>query len=186
MSYITLDDVETRLLGKVRFSDADDDENRFPRKLLKRLIREAEGQVERDLSPRYAAPFRGENDEAFTALPSTTRETLRTAVELMAVIRVLGNDFGRGTVTDGGAFKKEQSRLYKGIVDRELRKREGHDDSAAAWAYPPLDGLRTHDVNAQDDGGHGAILVTGRGDGDYPAKQITDPSESFFNGEIDE
>lgn len=170
----------------MRFSDDDEEKNRFPRKLLKRLIREAEGQVERDLSPRYASPFRGENDEAFKTLPSTTVETIRTACELMAVIRVLGNDFGRGTVTDGAAYKKEMTRLYNAIISRELKKREGSEDSAAAWAYPPMDNLRTHDVNATDDGGHGAIIVTGRGDGDFPGKQITDPSENFFHGEVDE
>lgn len=185
MSYINEYDVETRLLGKVRFTDVDEDENKFPRRLLKRLIKEAEGQVERDFSPRYAAPFRGSNEEAFKTLPSTTVETLRTACELMAVIRVLGNDFGRGSVSDGGAFKKEASRLYKNILERELKKRPGSEDAFGAWAYPPMDGLMTHDVNATDDGGHGAILVSGRGDGDFPSKQITDPSEDIFTGEID-
>lgn len=185
MSYITLDDVETRLLGKVRFTDDTTDENKFPRKLLRRLVREAEGQVERDMSERYDAPFRGINDEAFDTLPSTTQETLRTMCELMAVVRVLGNDFGRGTVNDAGEFKKSQEALYRELRDRELAKRAGADGSQAAWQKPALTGLRTSDVNAQDDALGSAILVTTRGDGDFPGKQITDPSENFSNGRID-
>jgi hypothetical protein len=58
VAYITNQDVEIRLIGKVRFTDDLEDENRFPRKLLQRLIKEAEGAVERDLSPRYAAPWK--------------------------------------------------------------------------------------------------------------------------------
>ncbi len=184
MGYITNEDVEIRLVGKVRFTDDLDEENKMPRKLLVRLMREAEGQVERDLSPRYAAPFQHCNGGDFKTLPSTTRETLRTMCELAAVLRVLATDFGRGTATDGAAYKKAQQELYDSMLKRELAQRA--EGAMGQWKYPPLDGLLTHTVNATDTGVHGMVLTTSRGDGDYPAKQITDPSENFFNGVIDE
>ncbi len=184
MAYISKQDVEIRLLGKVRFTDDPEDENKFQRALLARLIKEAEGKVERDLSRRYAAPFRGHEDEEFKTLPSTTSETIRTMCELMAVIRVLGNDFGRGTVNDGSKFKESQQELYDEMRDGELAQRE--EGSFGQWTNPPLEGLKTSDQNATDDGFHGVVLVTSRGDGDFPAKQITDPSENFANGVIDE
>lgn len=187
MAYgITNADVEVRLLGKVRFTDADEDENKFPRRLLVRLIKEAISKVERDLSPRYAAPFRHETSGVWGDLPDTTRETLRTMCELMAVIRVLGNDFGRGTVNSGGEFKGEQERLYADMLKREMEQRSGAEGSMAQWRYPPLDYLLTCIQNAQDDGFHGTIIHTTRGDGDFPGKQITDPGENLFNGVIDE
>lgn len=186
MAYISNKDVEIRLLGKVRFTDDDEDENKFPRTLLSRLIKEAEGKVERDLSPRYASPWRGPNGEAFKTLPSTTQETLRTMCELMAVIRVLGNDFGRGSVNDGSAFKKEQEGLYKEMVTRELEQRVD-GGAVAQWKFPPLAGLATGDYNMADDGFAGAVLTTSdnNGEGEFPRKQITDPSENWSNGDID-
>jgi hypothetical protein len=185
VAYITNQDVEIRLIGKVRFTDDLEDENRFPRKLLQRLIKEAEGAVERDLSPRYAAPFQHADTGKFADLPDTTRETLRTMCELMAVIRVLGNDFGRGTVSNGGEFKDEQQRLYDGMRARELAKH--HDGSVGQWKYPPMDYLLTSAQNSQDDGFHGVIVVSDNGDdAAFPGKQITDPAETFWNGKIDE
>lgn len=182
----TQTDVEIRLTGKVRFTDDTEDENKFPRVLLARLIKEAIGKVERDLSPRYAAPFRHEDAGTWDALPTTTKETLRTMFELMAVIRVLGNDFGRGTVNSGGEFKGEQEKLYREMLTREMEQRAGAEGSMGQWRYPPLDSLLTSTQNTQDDGFHGTVIVTTKGDGGFPGKQITDPSEDFSNGVIDE
>lgn len=182
---ITNNDVEVRLLGKVKFTDDDDDENRFPRKLLTRLVREAVGKVERDLEPRYETPFVHADAGTFDALPSTTKETIRTMFELMAVVRVLGNDFGRGTVSNGGEFKAEQERLYRDMLERELSQRQ--DGAVGQWRYPPMRELRTSIQNSMDDGFHGTIVVTTRDDtGDLTSKQVTDPSQNFFNGTIDE
>lgn len=187
MTYISQKDVEIRLLGKVRFTDDDDDANKFPRTLLTRLIKEAEGKVERDLSPRYTAPFQTSDGGGFKTLPANTQETLRTMCELMSVIRVLGNDFGRGTVNDGSAFKKEQTDLYADMLKREIEQRVD-GGPFGQWRYPPLAGLKTSDFNTADDGFAGAVLVTSddNGEGSYPRKQISDPSENWANGEIDE
>ncbi len=184
--YCSDNDVELRLKGKVRFTDDQEDENKFPLALLKRLIREAEGSVERDLSPRYAAPFANADCIGdFSTLPDTTKETIRTLAEIKSVIRVLGNDFGRGTVNDGSAFLKEQKELYKEMVDRELAH---HDESdVGQWKYPPMEALKTHIVNATDTGSHGTIINTNGNpcdEGSFPEGQITDPSENWVNGKI--
>lgn len=189
MTYIAGKDVEIRLLGKVRFTDDEDDANKFPRTLLARLIKEAVGAVERDMSPRYAAPFIALDGGAFKTLPSMTQETIRTMCELKAVSRVLGNDFGRGTANDGSAYKAEQEKLYDAMLKRELEQRVTNGP-VGQWKYPPLAGLMTADFNMGDDGFAGAILVTSassdNGEGDFPRKQITDPSENWNNGEIDD
>ena len=175
-------DVELRLRGKVRFCDDENDENRFPRKLLERLCMEGERRVERDLSQRYAAPFQGTNGEAFATLPETTQETLRTMSELRGVMLVLMTDFGRGTANDASVFMKQQQKLYDDMLERETEQM--NEGAYGAWKYPPLEGLKTSDRNATDDGTAGAILVTSRMDGesDYPLKQITDPSHNFMTG----
>jgi hypothetical protein len=189
--YISTNDVEVRLLGKVRFTDNDDDEKQFSRKLLRRLIDEAEGQVERDLSPRYFAPFQCIDpnapantlgDDSFKSLPSTTRETLRTMCELMGVLRVLETDFGRGGANDAKAYKENQQKRYDAMVNRELARRSKMEDSPGEWLAPPLKGLYLADHNATEDGTYGAILVTSRGEGDFPVERITDPSENFSTG----
>ena len=189
--YISTNDVEVRLLGKVRFTDDDTDEKQFSRTLLKRLINEAEGQVERDLSPRYFAPFQTIDpadplgtlgDASFDKLPSTTKETLRTMCELMGVLRVLETDFGRGGANDAKAYKDNQQKRYDAMITRELARRSKMEDSPGEWLAPPLKGLYLADHNSTEDGTYGAILVTTRGEGDFPSHQITDPSENFTTG----
>lgn len=175
-------DVELRLRGKVRFSDDENDENKFPRRLLERLCIEAERAVERIMSPRYAAPFQGADGAAFNDLPETTQETIRTMAELMGVLRVLATDFGRGTTNNADAFTKGQKTLLDEMTKRELEQLE--DGAYGKWKYPPLENLKLSDRNSTDDGTAGAILVTSRMDGesDFPSKQITDPSQNFLTG----
>lgn len=182
--YIQDSEVEVRLLGKVRFTDDDNDENKFSRKLLKKLVRDAESIAERDLSPRYAVPFVGENDEAFASLPSTTVETVKMLCELQGVVLVLSTDYGRGGVSDARNYKRSQANIYKAMVDREVGRK--YDSAAGQWEKPPLPGLKTSLGNTLDDGTLGAILTTSSGDGGYPQGQITDPSENFGNFQVDE
>lgn len=183
--YVTEKDIEVRLVGKVRFTDEEDDENRMSRALLRRLINEAEGQVEQDLSPRYIAPFQTIEGKQFKNLPERpTREILRTLCELKAVIRVLETDFGSGTVVDAEKYSKNIEKRYEKIItDRVLAKKEEHSNQ---WAYPPLPGLQLNYFNTEaDDGYAGQVLSTSQGDGDFPSKQIQDPGESWWSGVLD-
>lgn len=192
MDYIKPSDVETRLLGKVRFTDDLKDEKQFQRVLLKRLVSEGNNQVERDLAPRYYAPFQCVDpanksatlgDASFDRLPDTTKETLRTLCELMGVLRVLETDFGRGGGNDAKSYKENTQKRYDAMIARELAKRPGMLDAPGEWLNPPLKSLYLADHNSVgDDGFAGAILVTSRGEGDFPADRITDPSESFATG----
>lgn len=171
-------DVELRLRGKVRFTDDDKEENAFPRSLLKKLVRDAEVKVERDLSRRYATPFRGTNDEAFKTLPKTTRETITNLCELQSVMLVMMTDFGRGGVSDSRAYRRGQMSLYTSTVKRELDR--NYESAAGQWRFPPLEGLKLADGNASEQAIVGAILHTSNGDGAYPSGQITDPGESIW------
>lgn len=184
--YIAENEVEIRLLGKVRFTDDENDENRFDRRLLKKLVADAESRVERDLSSRYQSPFQTTEGAAFTALPKTTRDTIQTMCELMAVVFVLNTDYGRGQATDARAYTRSQKTIYSQMLARETDKKEGAEGAFGQWNYPPLEALMTSLVNTTDDGTAGSIIVSSNSnDGDFPRKQITDPSENFNNGEFD-
>ena len=186
--YIKLEDVRIRLIGKVRFTTDVNEENKMHESLANRLILEAEGQVELDLSPRYAAPFQTIDGTAFKNLPDNpTKNVLRTLCELQSCMRILENDFGAGTAIDADKYVKKLKERYDEIVsERLLAKRKGKEETQQ-WSFPPLKSLKLNWHNTEaDDGYLGMVLVTGQGDGDYPAKQINDPSENWWNGVLDD
>ncbi len=186
--YIKLEDVRLRLVGKVRFTTDVNDENKMSEALANRLISEAEGQVELDLSPRYMAPLQGDQGTAFNTLPERpTRKYIRTLCELMSCIRILETDFGSGTAVDGEKYTEKLRKRYSEMMKQLLVRKTDHGVEAQGFAYPPLPGLRLNYMNElADDGFMGQVLVTSSGDGDYPRKQINDPSENFWNGIIDD
>jgi hypothetical protein len=181
--YVRADDVKVRVNGKVRFTDNPEAEpNKMSTQLLNRLIEEAEGQVEQDLSPRYQAPFQTVKCEPFSKLPlRPTQNIIRTLCELKAVERVLETDFGSGTVVEAGKYINNIKERYKEIINDNILAKI-HDDGRQ-WKFPPLPQLMLNYFNtAADDGYIGTIYNTSQGDGDYPQKQINDPSESFWTG----
>lgn len=186
--YITLEDVRVRLIGKVRFTTDEDDENKMHESLANRLIAEAEGQVEYDLSPRYFAPFQTVDGQAFTNLPERpTKNYIRTLCELMSVARILETDFGSGTVVDAEKYAKSIKDRYDTMLKLLVERKTDGGNEAVGFKRPPLPGIKLNYMNeAADDGFMGAVLVSGSGDGDYPRKQINDPSENFWNGVVDE
>ena len=190
--YTNVDQVKARLVGKVRFTDNEDDENKMPETLLRVLIDEAESQVEQDLSIRYSAPFQTVEGQPFRNLPPRpTRLFLQTLCELKSVQRVLETDFGRGSATEGENYYKSIKERYDAMVKQAVGR---NDDGATLvgrtgpFTYPALPGLRLNWGNTTaDDGYVGAVLNSSmdNGGGDYPAKQIVDPSEGWWNGSID-
>lgn len=186
--YITENDVETRLIGKVRFTEDPDEKNKMPRILLRRLIEESEADVEQDLSPRYFAPFQTEAGESFKKLPRRpTGEYIRTICEIKAVIRVLETDFGSGTSINGEAYTMKLRERYKEMLDKLMRRKGGLEDTQTGWMYPSLPGLKLNYFNTQaDDGYMGMVTSTTQGDGAYPRVQVNDPSENFTNAVYDD
>lgn len=185
--YVSFDEVKIRLIGKVRFSDLEEEENKMYRLLADRLIAEAEGQVELDLSPRYVAPFQTDGGSPFRNLPERpTKNYLKTLCELMSCIRILETDFGSGTAIDGEKYAEKLRKRYNEMMELLLKRKTDAGTEAWGFAKPPLPGLKLNYMNEMaDDGFMGAVLVTGQNDGDYPQKQINDPSETFWNGIID-
>lgn len=183
--YINFEAVRIRLLGKVRFTEDEDDENKMHVKLANRLINEAEGDVEHDLSPRYEIPFKTVSDGDFSQLPDRpTKEYIRTLCELMSCVRILETDFGSGGMVDGEKYAEKLRKRYREMADK-LIEEKGKDKTG--WKYPPLTDLKSAYFNQEaDDGYAGMVLISSQGDGGYPAKQINDPSENFFNGVIDD
>lgn len=186
--YITLDDVRPRLIGKVQFTTDPDDDNKMQEDLAEELIVEAEGDVEVDLSPRYRAPFQTDGGGAFSELPaSPTQAAIKQLCKLKAAIRILETDFGSGSAVEGNKYKAGIEARYKEKVEQLLKKKMDGANPGQGYFYPPLPSLRLNYMNEKaDDGYMGSVLVTGQGDGGYPAKQINDPSENFWNGIIDD
>lgn len=177
--YIRTQDVVLRLEGKVAFSQNPSDANKMSYALLNRLIQEAEGQVEMDLSPRYVAPLQTDAGQPFSQLPlRPTQEYLKTICELKAVMRVLQTDFGRGSAVSGDAYYNSQKEQYEEMVKKLIEK-----DEFNAFKYPPLSGLQLNYQNTQgDDGFKGMVMNTSlHGNvGDYPAQQVQSPGENFW------
>jgi hypothetical protein len=184
--YTTFEAVRVRLLGKVRFTEDENDENKFQKQLAVVLIDEAEGQVEQDLSPRFHAPFMHKTIGTFDALPQDpTKTIIQTLAKLQACIRVLETDFGSGSAVEAEKYISSLRRRYKEIVEgRILAKYDNDYKSSRQWKFPPLPELKKAYFNQEADDGWAGIgpLVTSESDGDFPAGQINDPAESWFTG----
>lgn len=188
--YTRFEQVRLRVIGKIRFAadGEEEDENLMPIGLAKRLINEAEGQVEQDLSPRYLAPFQTPEGLPFSQLPlRPTQEILATLCELQSVCRLLETDFGRGTTTNADKYiEKIQARYNSIIKDRILALKS---ESYLNWRFPPLPGLRLSPFNSTcDDGYSGTPMVyspSGNSDS-FPSARMNDPSQTYWNITWDE
>lgn len=154
--------------------------------LAERLIDEAEGMVELDLSPRYFAPFVGDGEGGtYASVPSRpTSEVIRTLCELKACIRILETDFGSGTAVNGDKYKEGLEKRYKEMVERLLAKRKDGSAESQGWMYPPLPGLKLNYMGElSDDGFFGRVLIaSGSPSQGYAAGQVNDPGLTFWNG----
>lgn len=194
--YVSTEQVKVRLAGKVRFTEdpeVEGEEGKMSLALLNRLITEAEGQVELDLSPRYAAPFCTIEGRAFSNLPARpTRAVIQTLCELMAVMRVLETDFGRGSAIDGSKYFENQEKRYKAMVWGDAEKKTPglmslREGTFNTYALPPLPGIKLNYQNKADTGFMGiAVADSNFDDGSFAPGQINDPSEDFINGQIDD
>lgn len=185
--YIKLEDVRTRLLGKVRFTEDEEDENKMHVRLANRLISEAEGQVEQHMSPRYFAPFATDAGEAFDKLPDRpTKEIIRTLCELQACLRILETDFGRGSATDGDKYAKSLAARYEKMRNGLLAKRMDGNTPSQGFKYPPLPGMKLNYMNEKADDGFMGMVLVASGDNvrpDYASGQINNPAATFWNDE---
>lgn len=183
--YIGQQAVIIRVEGKVRFTtDVVAEPNKMSFQLLNRLILEAEGQVELDLSPRYDIPFSYDSGDdvaqPFDLLPSSSQDYVRTLCELMSVIRIMETDFGRAGPSDGAKYTENTQGRYNKMVKQLTQRRE--DDQR--WVFPPLLGLRLNYFNQLGDTGYtGQVLKseTTHNHGSFPQTQINNPAENFFS-----
>jgi hypothetical protein len=178
--YCSEEDVEIRLAGKVRVTDEpDSNSGRMPRLLLRRLISEAESDVEFQLSRRYSIPFQTQDGAQFSELPQRpTKDMIRTLCELNSVIRILETDFGEGTVVDGEKYTKNIQKRFSEMIGRLLQYRDGQ---FGHWMYPPLPELQIAYNNIGDTGFSGKVSVTSNAPDFGPQDQINSPTESYFS-----
>lgn len=187
--YIKFEDVRLRLQGKVRFTEDECDDNKMFKGLAIRLIDEAEGQVELDLSPRYQAPFLNSNGQAFSTIPlRPTGNIIRTLCELKSCIRILETDFGAGTAVDGKKYIDNIQARYKDIVNNNILAKPGDKANYGAtkqWAFPPLPNLKKAYHNTEADDGYagiGPLVTSEQGHSmDTMEERQSDPSQDFFN-----
>lgn len=184
--YTRFEQVRLRVIGKIRFApegEEDDNENLMPISLALRLINEAEGQVEQDLSPRYLAPFQTPEGRPFPALPvRPTQEIIQTLCELQSVIRLLETDFGRGSAVNADKYSESLQKRYNAIIkDRILARKE---ESYQNWAFPPLPCLRLAPFNETCDDGYSGTPMHINPSGDsaaFPSQRMNDPSATYWN-----
>lgn len=184
--YVSNDEMKVRVNGKIRFTDDPDSEpDKMSNALLTKLINEAEAQVETDLSLRYSAPFQTKDCQGFDKLPRTTKQYLRTMCELLGIIRLMETDFGRSSAVDGSKYAENSQKRYDKMLEQQMKLKK---DSYNTYIYPPLSDLRLNYQNEEADTGFKGRVLTSNttDDGDFPSKQINDPSEDWFNGVIDE
>lgn len=188
--YINFEDVRVRVQGKVRFADDTtkaESEGKMPRALANRLIDEAEGQVEMDLSPRYFAPFQHLTTGTYKALPDVTKNIIRTLCELMACIRFLETDFGQGTAVEGAKYTTALEKRYNKMLEKNVLAKPKDMETSKQWSFPPLPMLKKNYFNTEADNGYvGTILHSTSGDGGYAEKQVNDPGENWFSYTPDE
>ncbi len=187
--YISNSDVKSRLLGKVKFTTDNTDENNFQDALLTEYVAQAEAQVEIDLSPRYAAPFQSKSGANWSQknIPFAEYNIVRNLCQLQAVIRVLETDFGRGTVVGADKYVEKIEKRYTSIItEKLLAKKKLGTMETQQWQFPPLQ-LNLNYMNKRaDDGYMGQILNTTQVQPQYPQFQLNDPSESYWNGIFDD
>jgi len=177
--YITAAEVRERLLGKVRFTNDDADENAVGSGLLLSLIEESEAEVELRLSVRYDVPFISDTDTAFSTLPTHTQAQIKSLCRLDAVRRILAMDFGRGTTVEGLKYAELQTKEYESRMERLISIRDGQ---FGHFKYPPLPSLKLAAHNSEaDDGYSGQILVTSNNYGGDATQQINSPQETIWN-----
>ena len=186
--YCSMEAVQTRLAGKVKFGKPgepeDPDADRMSLSLLNTLIGEAESQLEIDLMDRYELPFQGLCGEAFSTLPDNTKTTLKNLAELISVIRVLETDFGRGTSANAEKYVTQLEKRYTTVVEKLMAKQEENKNTSRQWKTGPLYGLKVSYNNQADNGFRGRVtnLTPTSPHGDFAAQQINSPGETVWNG----
>jgi hypothetical protein len=196
--YIQPTDIQTRLLGKVKFTNDPNEANLFQLTLLSELIDQAEGQVELDLSPRYSGPFTTYTGQPFDSLKTlvingnkgaglAAWSMIRALCQYQSVIRVIEYDFGRSTAISGEKYLEKIEARYKSFVEKKLlAKKKLGDMESQQWQFPPLPLTLNYMNSAADDGYMGQILNTTQTVPQFPQFQINDPSESFWTGIFDD
>lgn len=187
--YVKDEMVKQRLAGRIRFTDdpeREGEENKMSLSLLKQIIADAEGQVEQDLSSRYAAPFQTVEGASFDHLAERpTKQFLRTLVLLQCVLRALETDFGSGGPVDSSKFTDAMQKRYDRMLKDHLALKK---DSYNTYINPPFPGLRLNYQNEEADTGFkGRVLSTNdrEDSGTFAAGQVNAPDQTFWNGEYD-
>lgn len=187
--YIKRQAVITRLRGKVKFDEQNTGSaNAMPMALLDALIDDAEGQVELDLSGRYLAPFQHKDSGTWEGLPARpTKRLIQTLCERLACMLVLATDFGMGTAVSGNPYYDDLQKNYEKLSDQMTKREEQGGGRYGAFLFPPLPGLKPNYMNTADDGFAGMPMHHSNSHSDsFPAHQMTDPSQTFWNHRDDE
>jgi hypothetical protein len=188
--YTTVQSVKVRLLNKVQFQQSPEVllDGELADDLLLQLIIDAETDVEKALRGRYAVPFRSIARGTFANLPNHTQRAIRQAVDMKAVIKVLGTDFGSGTAVNGDNYRKTMVEDYEETI-RELLGMPAKDASDAqiaamrTFTRPPLEDLMLAASNSKADDGYKGMIQVSNPHGDrregaeqFAADHINNPA----------
>lgn len=177
-------EIKQFLESKIRFAETGSlEENAMTQAFFETVVSQAESQLEIDLMMRYDIPLRAQ-DSTFEKLPEGTRLIIRTAAELISVVRLLETDFGRGTSANSEKYTERLEKRYNKIVEGLMEVKK---DTYQTWLRPPLAGLQLAYCNQGDTGFRARVhnTSTQTHHADYAIDQINDPGENLFNGTFD-
>jgi len=191
--YTTVQSVKVRLLNKVQFQQSSEVllDGELADDLLLQLIIDAETDVEKALRGRYAIPFRSITHNTFANLPNHTQRAIRQAVDMKAVCKVLGTDFGSGTAVNGDNYRKTTMEDYEETI-RELLgmpPKDASDEQIRAmrtFTRPPLEDLLLAASNSKADDGYKGMIQVSNPHGDprhgperFAADHINNPATAI-------
>jgi hypothetical protein len=182
--YITLDDVKSRLIGKVEFDDGTlnqpDDMYVLSDDLLSQYVCQAESEVEFELSPIYVIPFVTDSNPPlpYIDLDATAYNLLRTLFLNRACIMVMETEFAKDTGVKGEHFIDNMNAQYKRIMGN-LTKRSPE----GRFLYPQIGNLAVNGSRFVVTGTLGAPVASGGGDTsalEYANRQGNNPATNVW------
>lgn len=142
--YISLDDVKVRTTGKVLYSETDP--NAISDALLGDYIAQGESIVENHLRPRYlVSPILNKDGGAFSTLPPSSLNYLRTMFIDMSIIKLLKYYYGQSDGVKGNKFIEDLVTSYMGYL-KDITEL----DPSGKFLYNPLTDVATNPASFND------------------------------------
>lgn len=178
--YLTVEDVQPYLAGKVTFSNNPD--NGLTPSLFAEQIALAETEVERDLSPFYQIPFTAIGGGDWTNLSPSSYAMLKNLLLVRAQLKIMRLNFGKNTNTNGQGYAELLEQDY------ETRKVQFYQQKPnTTFLFPCVDDLvkANNGINANNVLPGGKAIPLGGFNNrpnplNYAASRLSNPAQCYW------